>query len=185
MVKEGYDLLAVPTSEESRCQAEALGIRLASEDGPWAIDVTVDGADEVSAELDLIKGGGAAHTREKIVNHATRMRVIVVDDSKVSNKLGEKWHVPVEVLSFAHEATRRALENLGQPTLRLRDGVPLITDSGNVIYDLNCGVIEQPAELDRQIKAIPGVVETGLFCGRTDLVLVASDTGVREMRRTS
>lgn len=185
LVKEGYDLLAVPTSEESRRQAESLGIRLAPEDGPWAIDVTVDGADEVSAELDLIKGGGAAHTREKIVNHATRMRVIVVDDSKVSDKLGEKWHVPVEVLSFAHEATRRALETLGQPTLRLRDGAPLITDSGNVIYDLNCGVIERPAELDRQIKAIPGVVETGLFCGRTDLVLVASDTGVREMRRTS
>lgn len=185
LVGEGYELLGVPTSEESRRQAEALGIRLAPSDGPWDIDVTVDGADEVSAELDLIKGGGAAHTREKIVNHATRMRIIVVDESKISRKLGEKWHVPVEVLAFAHEATRRALATIGTPTLRLRDGAPLVTDSGNLIYDLNCGVIEQPAELDAEIRAVPGVVETGLFCGRTDLVLVASGAGVRKLSRTS
>ncbi len=185
LVKEGRQLLAVPTSEESRRQAKALGIQLAADDGPWDIDVTVDGADEVSAELDLIKGGGAAHTREKIVNEATRLRVIVVDESKISRKLGEKWHVPVEVLAFAHEATKKALSALGQPVLRLAGGTALRTDSGNYIYDLSCGVIESPAELDQRIRAIPGVVETGLFCGRTDIVLVAAPDAVRELRRTS
>lgn len=185
LVKEGRELLAVPTSEESRRQAEALGIPLASEDGPWDIDVTVDGADEVSAALDLIKGGGAAHTREKIVNQASRMNVIVVDESKLSERLGEKWHVPVEVLSFAHEATRKALSQLGVPTLRLREGKAVRTDSNNVIYDLRCGVIDEPAALDQRIRAIPGVVETGLFCGRADLVLVATEAGVRKLRRTS
>lgn len=185
LVKEGRELLAVPTSEESRAQAQALGIPLASEDGPWDIQVTVDGADEVSAQLDLIKGGGAAHTREKIVNQASRMNIIVVDESKLSAKLGEKWHVPVEVLAFAHEATRKALARVGVPTLRLREGKPVRTDSNNVIYDLSCGVIEEPAALDQKIRAIPGVVETGLFCGRADLVLVATEGGVRELRRTS
>lgn len=185
LVKEGRQLLAVPTSEESRQRAQALGIPLASEVGPWDIQVTVDGADEVSAELDLIKGGGAAHTREKIVNQATKMNVIVVDESKLSQKLGEKWPVPVEVLAFAHEATRKALTELGMPRLRMRDGQPVRTDSNNVIYDLACGLIEVPSALDQKIRAIPGVVETGLFCGRADLVLVATPDGVRELRRTS
>lgn len=185
LVKEGRELIAVPTSEESRRQALALGIPLAPEDGPWDIDVTVDGADEVSAELDLIKGGGAAHTREKIVNEATRRNIIVVDESKISQRLGEKWPVPVEVLAFAHEATRQALSAHGAPILRKRDGHIVRTDSNNVIYDLSCGEIEAPADLDRKIRAIPGVVETGLFCGRADLVLVATATGVRELHRTS
>lgn len=185
LVKEGRELLAVPTSVESRRQAQALGIPLASDDGPWEIEVTVDGADEVSAELDLIKGGGAAHTREKIINQATRRNIIVVDESKLSHRLGEKWPVPIEVLAFAHEATRKALTAFGTPSLRMRDGQIVRTDSNNVIYDLACGVIEAPRELDQQIRAIPGVVETGLFCGRADLVLVASPTGVRELFRTS
>jgi ribose 5-phosphate isomerase A len=185
LVKEGRELVCVPTSEESRRQAIALGIPLASEDGPWDIEVTVDGADEVSAQLDLIKGGGAAHTREKIVNQATRRNIIVVDESKLSERLGEKWPVPVEVLAFAHEATRKALSAYGTPVLRLRDGHIVRTDSSNFIYDLSCGVIEAPADLDQKIRAIPGVVETGLFCGRADLVLVATPTGVRELRRTS
>jgi ribose 5-phosphate isomerase A len=185
LVQQGRKLLAVPTSEQSRLQAESLGIPLAPANGPWDIDLTVDGADEVSATLDLIKGGGAAHTREKIVNYASRKNVIVVDESKLSQKLGEKWHVPVEVLAFAHEATQKALAPLGTPVLRKKDGELVRTDSGNVIYDLSCGVIENPTELDFKIRAIPGVVETGLFCGRADVVLVASPSGVRELSRTS
>jgi ribose 5-phosphate isomerase A len=184
LVAQGRKLLAVPTSEQSRIQAEALGIPLAPSDGPWDIDVTVDGADEVSDTLDLIKGGGAAHTREKIVNFASSKNVIVVDESKISTRLGEKWSVPIEVLSFAHLTTARALRAWGALTLRSKDGKPVRTDSGHFIYDLAAGPIDDPAELDRKLRAVPGVVETGLFCGRADIVLVATPTGVRELRRT-
>lgn len=183
LVKEGRKLSAVPTSEQSRQQAESLGIPLAPIAGPWDIAVTVDGADEVSAGLDLIKGGGAAHTREKIVNHASRMNVIVVDESKLSKQLGEKWPVPIEVLSFAPEATARALSLFGSPKRREKNGAPVMTDSGNFVYDLSAGLIADPAALDRELRAIPGVVETGLFCGRADVVLVAGASGVTELRR--
>lgn len=185
LVKKGHKLLAVPTSEQSKAQAEALGITLAPVDGPWEIDVTVDGADEVSASLDLIKGGGAAHTREKIVNQASKKNIIVVDDSKLSDKLGEKWHVPIEVLAFAHEATAKALSAFGTVTRRTKNGEVVRTDSGNFVYDLNCGVIDDPTGLDTRLRALPGVVETGLFCGRADVVLVASADGVKELTRTS
>lgn len=185
LVNKGHKLTCVPTSEQSREQAIALGIELAPVDGPWDIDLTVDGADEVSEQLDLIKGGGAAHTREKIVSHASRMNVIVVDESKLSTKLGEKWPVPIEVIPFAHEATKRALSALGTPTLRRKEGAVVQTDSANLIYDLACGVIEDPSSLDREIRSIPGVVETGLFCGRADMVLVATSSGVRKLMKTS
>lgn len=185
LVREGRKFTAVPTSEQSRAQALALGIPLAEPNGPWQIALTVDGADEVSAKLDLIKGGGAAHTREKIVNHASQMNIIVVDESKLSEKLGEKWKVPLEILAFAHEATARALASFGATSLREKDGVRVITDSGNFIYDLAAGVIEDPRALDTALRAVPGVVETGLFCGRADLVLVSGSGGVRELRRTS
>jgi ribose 5-phosphate isomerase A len=185
LVKQGRKLLAVPTSEQSRAQAESLGIPLAPPDGPWDIAVTVDGADEVSDDLDLIKGGGAAHTREKIVNYASRMNVIVVDSSKLSQNLGEKWQVPIEVLKFAHEATHKALTKWGTPTLRRKDGQVVVTDSGNVIYDLDCGKIENPGALDQKLRSVPGVVETGLFCGRADVVLVATSSGVKKLTRTS
>lgn len=183
LVRAGRRLVGVPTSEQSRAQAEALGIPLASPDGPWDIDLCVDGADEVSAELDLIKGGGGAQTREKIVNAASRKNVIVVDVSKLSTKLGERWAVPVEVLSFGHRATAAALGRFGTVTLRLRDGEPWLTDAGNYLYDVRVGTIETPERLDSEIRSIPGVVETGLFCGRADLVLVASADGVRELTR--
>lgn len=184
LVRAGRKLSAVPTSEQSRVQAEALGIPLAPADGPWTIDVCVDGADEVSEELDLIKGGGGAQTREKIVNHASRLNVIVVDESKLSRRLGEKWAVPVEVLAFAHAATAAALGLLGQVTQRQKDASPWRTDSGNYIYDVRIGEIEDPWSFDVELRSIPGVVETGLFCGRADIVLVAGAEGVRELRRS-
>jgi ribose 5-phosphate isomerase A len=145
--------------------------------------VTVDGADEVSDELDLIKGGGGAQTREKIVSHASRKNVIVVDESKLCRKLGERWAVPVEVLAFAHRATAKALAQFGTVTLREKAGAPWRTDSGNYIYDVRVGTIETPSRLDTELRAVPGVVETGLFCGRADVVLVATASGVRELKR--
>jgi ribose 5-phosphate isomerase A len=180
-VQAGLKLVGVPTSEATRAQATSLGIPLLDNEGPWEIDVTIDGADEVSAALDLIKGGGAAHTREKIVNFASRRNVIIVDGSKMSGLLGERWSVPVEVLSFAHGTTRAALARHGDPVLRRRDGAVVRTDAGNLIYDLGAGTIGDPGKLDRALRAIPGVVETGLFVGRADVVLVAEEAGVRRL----
>jgi ribose 5-phosphate isomerase A len=182
-VRDGLKLVGVPTSEATRAQAASLGITLLGNDGPWDIDVTIDGADEVSDALDLIKGGGAAHTREKIVNFASRRNVIIVDGSKMSARLGERWSVPVEVLPFAHLTTRAALARHGSPVLRQRDGAVVHTDAGNLIYDLAAGAIDDPGKLDRALRAVPGVVETGLFVGRADVVIVAEEAGVRRLAR--
>lgn len=183
LVRQGRRLKGVPTSEASRIQAEQLGIELLPDDGPWDIDLCVDGADEVSRDLDLIKGGGGCHTREKIVNQAAARNIIVVDESKLSERLGEKWPVPVEVLAFAHRATVAQIKPFGVVTLRLKNGEPWITDAGNFIYDLKVDPLTDPGELDLRLNTIPGVVQTGLFVGRCDLVLVAGDSGVRMLER--
>jgi len=182
-VRAGLRVTGVPTSESTRELAAGLGIPLLDDDGPWSIDVNVDGADEVSiGALDLIKGGGAAHTREKIVNFASKRNVTIVDAGKLSTRLGEKWPVPVEVVPFAHGTTRAHLAALGRPALRTRaDGTVVRTDAGNLIYDLAAGAIDDPGGLDRALRAIPGVVETGLFVGRADVVIVADASGVRRL----
>ena len=172
LVAQGRRYVGVPTSEASRTQASKLGIPLLDDTVPWDILVTVDGADEVSPALDLIKGGGGAHTREKIVNQASRKNVIIVDESKLSPQLGTRWAVPVEVLQFAHAATAAQLAKLGTPKLRAQR-----TDAGNLIVDLAVGPIADPGALDRALHAIPGVVETGLFVRRADLVIVAKANG--------
>jgi ribose 5-phosphate isomerase A len=182
LVGSGRELVGVPTSEASRRQAAALGIPLLDDSGPWSIDVCVDGADEVSDALDLIKGGGGCHSREKIVNHAARTNVIVVDESKLSARLGQKWAVPVEVLPFGLESTRRWLEQHGRISIRERGGRPFVTDSGNFIYDVRAGAIDDPRALDLALRSIPGVVETGLFIARADIVVVAGADGVRQLR---
>ena len=183
LVRAGRKLLGVPTSESTRALAAALGIPLLGNDGPWTIAVNVDGADEVSESLDLIKGGGGAHTREKIINYASARNVVIVDAGKMSRRLGEKWPVPIEVLPFAHLTTRSHLEALGQPTLRTKDGVVVRTDAGNLIYDLRTGPVDDVHALDLALRAIPGIVETGLFVGRADVVLVAGTDGVRRIAR--
>ena len=136
LVRAGRRFTGVPTSQQSRALATQLGIPLLDDAGPWQIDLCVDGADEVSDTLDLIKGGGAAHTREKIVNFSAKKNAIIVDASKLSRLLGEKRAIPVEVLVFGHLTTRRALEQFGQPELRLQGSTPVLTDSGNFIYDV-------------------------------------------------
>ena len=183
LVLRGRKLIGVPTSRASREQATALGIPLLSDDGPWDIAVTVDGADEVSPTLDVIKGGGGAHTREKIINYSSRRNIIIVDASKLSQQLGDKWAVPIEVLAFASAATAKHLRAFGEPALRMKAGEPFRTDAGNVIYDLNCGSSANPATLDTALHSVPGVVETGLFVGRVDVVLVARENGVERLTR--
>jgi len=185
LVRAGRQFIGVPTSQQSRALAGQCGIPLLPDTGPWSIDVCVDGADEVSSTLDLIKGGGAAHTREKIVNFASKTNVIIVDGSKLSSQLGEKRAIPVEVLVFAHLTTARALEMFGTPQLRLRDGAPVLTDSGNYIYDLAVRPMPEPYLVDRSLRQVPGVVETGLFCGRADWVIVAEAAGIRQLSRQS
>src|ERR1700678_957708 len=120
-VKAGLKIIGIPTSVQTGDLARAVGIRLTTLDEHPEIDVTVDGADEVDPRLQLIKGGGGAHLREKVVNYASSRNVIVVDETKLSARLGEKWHVPVEVVRFAHAQTASLLGAIGQPTLRRKD----------------------------------------------------------------
>jgi ribose 5-phosphate isomerase A len=183
-VRAGKRYEGVPTSQESRTLAGELGIPLLDDDGPWDIQLCVDGADEVSDELDLIKGGWGAHTREKIVNFAARKNAIVVDESKLSRMLGERRAVPVEVLPFAHRETECLLTPHGKPALRMAGNVPFQTDSGNYVYDVRTGFIRRPAELDAELRRIPGVVETGLFCGRVDVLFVTRDSGVQRIDKS-
>jgi ribose 5-phosphate isomerase A len=185
LVRAGRNFRGVPTSQQSRALATQCGIPLLDDAGPWSIDLCVDGADEVSDSLDLIKGGGAAHTREKIVNFATRTNVIIVDESKLSRRLGERRAIPVEVLVFGHLTTQKGLERFGEPTLRRKDGAPVTTDSGNYIYDVAVLPMADPASVDRELGSVPGVVETGLFCGRADWVIVAEAQGIRRLSRQS
>jgi ribose 5-phosphate isomerase A len=182
-VRQGRRIVGVPTSEATRVLAASLGIPLLDDEGPWAIDVNVDGADEVSAKLDLIKGAGGAHAREKIVNYASKRNVIVIDASKLSTRLAEKHAVPIEILPFAHGATRAHLARFGDPKLRVRAGLPVRTDAGNLLCDLSVPPIDDPEALDWALRCVPGVVETGLFVGRADLVLVADEGGVRRLSR--
>jgi ribose 5-phosphate isomerase A len=180
-VRAGRKLVGVPTSEATRKLAESLGIPLLGDEGPWQIDVNVDGADEVSDQLDLIKGGGGAHAREKIINYASKRNVVIVDSSKLSKRLGEKWPIPIEVLPFGHATTRDHLARVGKPVLRVRDGAPVRTDAGNFLYDLRVSPLEDPTALEHALRQIPGIVETGLFIGRADVVIVSEPDGVRKI----
>ena len=179
-VKGGAKYRGVPTSQGTRAQAEALDIPLLGDEDAWGeILVTVDGADEVDEHLNLIKGGGGALTREKIVNDASRRNVIIVDESKMKKRLGETWAVPVEVLKFGFGHTKAALAKLGAISLRKKNDATFITDAGNYILDVSTGPIADPAALDLAMRKIPGVVETGLFISRADLVIVATPDGMQ------
>src|SRR5260370_5446045 len=183
LVQAGRRLVGVPTSEATRKLAGSLGIPLLDDEGPWDIDVNVDGADEVSAALDLVKGGGGAHAREKIVNYAAARNIVIVDATKMSARLGERSAVPVEVLPFAHCTTKAKLVRFGEPRLRLRLGSPMRTDAGNFIYDLTTGPIDDASALDVALHAIPAVVEAWLFVAPPAVVLLASHQGVRRLER--
>jgi ribose 5-phosphate isomerase A len=179
-------IVAVPTSRETAAVAQRLGIELASETIPSVIDLTIDGADEVDPVLDLVKGGGGALLREKIVAQASRREVIVVDSSKVVERLGSTRPLPVEVVAFGLDAHRRFLEGLGgRPVLRLDGTEPFRTDSGNVIFDCDFGPIGDAPTLAAELAGHAGIVEHGLFLGLTAALVVAGPNGLDVRERKS
>jgi ribose 5-phosphate isomerase A len=178
------DIVAVPTSNESDRHARDLRIPIVTLAEHPAIDLTIDGADEVDAALNLIKGHGGALLREKVVAQASRREVIVVDDSKPSPQLGTKMSLPVEVLQFAATVERAYLESLGATvTMRGGDASPFVTDEGNWIYDCDFGPIDDCERLSSQLHERAGVVEHGLFISLTTDLLVATPDGVDHRAR--
>ena len=185
-VAQGLAIVAIATSERTAAQARRLGIPLTSFAEHRRIDLAIDGADEVHrTTLDLIKGRGGALLREKVVAAASDRYIIVVDQEKLVDRLGEHAPVPVEVAQFGWQATAAALERLGtEPELRVAlSGQPFVTDGGNFILDCRFGPIEDPQETERSINSIVGVIENGLFVGRSPTVVVASEDGVDILTR--
>jgi ribose 5-phosphate isomerase A len=184
-VKAGLDVVCVATSTETQAHAERLGIRMSTLDDMPFLDLTVDGADQLDEELRLIKGGGGALLREKIVATASGRMIVIADASKRVKTLGSH-PLPLEVVQFGLAATRNMIVALaadagceGEITLRKgADGKPFVTDSGNFILDCAFGTISEPEDLDEALKLIPGVVENGLFLGIADLAIVAGPDGI-------
>jgi ribose 5-phosphate isomerase A len=178
--RRGLNILGIPTSEESRRLALEVNIPLTSFYEHPEIDITVDGADEVSPELDLIKGHGGALVREKIVAHASSRVVIIVDESKLVERLGSKTLIPVEVIPFA---VPRVLIQLNDARVRERNGQPFVSDNGNAILDWKLKGIENPAALEKQLKTMTGIVDSGIFAGVASCVIAAGRAGIRKFVR--
>jgi ribose 5-phosphate isomerase A len=173
------DLVGVPTSEHTAARCRELGIPVTGLDGRPALDLAIDGADEIAPGLALIKGLGGAHLREKVVACAAARFVVVADSSKLVSSLGEKAPLPVEVVTFAQPVCQRLLHEAGwQPQLRLRDGGPWMTDEGNHIFDCRRADWSDPAALAEGLAEIPGVVAHGLFLGIARAAYVAGEDGV-------
>ena len=177
------EVLGVPTSRATAALATSLGL-VVSDRLVDPIDITVDGADEVDPRLDLIKGYGGALTRERIVAAASRRQVILVTPEKLVPRLGTRGRLPVEIMPFAEPLCQRRLRALGcDPRRRETAGVPFVTDNGNWILDCGIAAQDDAAALDRDIRRIPGVVDTGFFLGTAEQVLVAEAEAVRVLRR--
>ena len=180
------DIRAIPTSFQSQMLARQLGIPLVDLDEVDRIDIAIDGADEVAPDLTLIKGAGAAQTREKIIAALADDFSVVVDETKLVDRLGSKMAVPVEVLPFAVGPVTRAIQRLGgEPTLRMavKKAGPVVTDQGNLVIDARFAAIPDPARLERELKMIPGTLENGLFVGLARRVFVATSVqGVPTVR---
>ena len=181
------DIRCVATSKATADLAASLGMTLTEIDAVPTIDLTVDGADEIGPGLSLIKGGGAALLREKLVWEASRRCVVIADAAKRVARLGA-FPLPIEVVAFGHTSTaRRICDAFAEcdmgiaPRLRVRDGAPVITDNGNLIYDAACAAILDPAMLAEALKSVTGVVDHGLFLDLADEALVATDAGVEHL----
>ena len=191
-VRDGLNVICVPTSEATRARAEALNIPLTTLDETPHLDLTVDGADEIDDQLRLIKGGGGALLREKIVATASERMVVIADDRKLSRTLGSH-PLPIEVVRFGLKATMQLIHALSaeagcEGEIRLRpgnDGRPFVTDQGNLIVDCAFPKIAEPEVLAFALARVPGVVEHGLFLGLCDMAIVAGANGVQVLKHPS
>jgi len=183
-VRAGLKIRGIPTSVQTKDLAASLGIPLATLEEFQQVDVTIDGADEFDLQLNLIKGGGGALLREKVIASATRQFVIIADSSKQVSMLG-KFPLPVEIIPFAQPLVSKRIAALGA-AVKLRQaagGSPFVTDEGHHILDCHFGKILDPPALARQLESMPGVVEHGLFIGMASVVLIARGAEVTELRR--
>jgi ribose 5-phosphate isomerase A len=182
--EEGLAVVGVPTSLDTENKARELGIPLATLEQAETLDCTIDGADEIDARFDMIKGGGGALLREKIIASISSREAIVVGPDKVVDRLGLGFPLPIEVVPFARPTVRRALEKLGcQPALRVTGAETYHTDNGNEILDCRFpGGIADAPRLERELAAIPGIVESGLFCGLAHVLVIGHASGAAEVR---
>jgi ribose 5-phosphate isomerase A len=186
MIRSGSlrQVVGIPSSLRTENAARSLGIPLAGLDSHPLIDLTIDGADEVDPELNLIKGGGGALLREKVLAQASRRNVIVVDESKLSERLGVNWPLPVEVVPFARAAEERFLQSLGaEVSIRSKDGRTVLTDQANLLLDARFGPMADPGRIAARLNERAGIVEHGLFIGLAHDVIVAGAGGVRHLQR--
>lgn len=178
MRSQGLKVSGVPSSKATAAAASAAGIPLLSLDDVDRLDLAIDGADEVDPQKNLIKGGGGAHVRERIVGAAAKEMVVIVDDKKFVPVLGKAFLLPVEVLQFGWKQTEKLLAVTGcKPQRRERDGAPFVSDNGNFILDCKYDGIEDPAWLDTQLNALTGVVDHGLFVGMAGRIVSADAQG--------
>ncbi|MCU0852389.1 MAG: ribose-5-phosphate isomerase RpiA [Thermoplasmata archaeon] len=185
-VKDGMRIVGIPTSKDSETLAKSVGIPIGDLRARPAVDITIDGADEVDPSLNLIKGLGGALVREKIVAYSSNLEVIVADDSKIVQRLGQKAPVPVEVVKFGYEATVDKLQRLGCTVqMRTKWDELFTTDNGNFIADCRFPAIDDPRKLESEINNVPGVVDNGLFVGLADKVIVASKGGIEILESNS
>lgn len=178
------DIVGIPASMNIEQEARKLGIPLVTLEDEPVIDLTIDGADEVDPQLNLVKGGGGALLREKIVAQASKREIIVVDESKLVEKLGTNWAIPAEVIPFGWKSQATFLESLGaQVTRRERNNEIFHTDQGNIILDCNFGPLAEPQVLAAALKSRAGIVEHGLFLNLATDVIVANADEIRHIRR--
>ena len=182
--KEKLKIVGIPTSSGTSKLAKELGIPLSTLDEYENIDLTIDGADEIDENLNLIKGGGGALTREKIVASNSKKVIIVADETKITKKIGISASLPVEILPFGYKATMKKIEDLGCTT-KLREIMdnPYITDNGNYVVDCDFGGIDEPEELEVIINSIPGVVENGLFIDLATMAIIGSREGTKTLEK--
>ena len=184
--KDDLNVVGVPSSSQAFLLAVRYGVPVTTLDEYPVLDLDIDGADEVDRQLNMIKGGGGALTREKVVASAAKQVVIVADETKLVERLGTTFKVPVEVLPFSLATATAAVKKLGgNPFLRESKGKvgPMVTDNGNYIVDVDFGPIDDVEELNRQLKLVPGVVETGLFIGLADRVYLGKKDGIVELKK--